>query len=43
MEAAPWLVGEPGDTVPPEELYGKLKPFEEKVADDIEQAKRDRE
>jgi hypothetical protein len=43
VEAAPWLVGEPGDTVPPEELYGKLKPFEEKVADDIEQAKRDRE
>lgn len=43
VEAAPWLVGEPGDTVPPEDLYGKLKPFEEKVADDIEQAKRNRE
>lgn len=43
VEAAPWLVGEPGETVPPEELYGKLKPFEEKVAEDIEQAKRKRE
>jgi hypothetical protein len=29
--------------VSPEELYGKLKPFEEKVAEDIEQAKQDRE
>lgn len=43
VEAAPWLIGEPGETVPPEELYGKLKPFEEKVAEDIEQARRDRE
>ncbi len=43
VEAAPWLIGEPGETVPPEELYGKLKPFEEKVAEDIEQAKRNRE
>jgi hypothetical protein len=43
VEAAPWLIGEPGETVSPEELYGKLKPFEEKVAEDIEQAKQDRE
>jgi hypothetical protein len=39
VDAAPWLIGQPGETVPPEELYGKLKPFEEKVAQDIEQAK----
>jgi hypothetical protein len=43
VEAAPWLIGEPGGTVPPEELYDKLKPFEEKVAEDIEQGKQDRE
>lgn len=42
VEAAPWLVGEPGETVPPTELYDKLKPFEERVAEDIEEAKRDR-
>jgi hypothetical protein len=33
--AAPWLVGEPGQAVPPEKLYEKLKPFEERVAKDI--------
>jgi hypothetical protein len=36
VAAAPWLVGEPGTTVPPEQLYEKLKPFEERVAQDIE-------
>jgi len=37
VEAAPWLVGEsePHEEVPPEELYEKLKPFKERVADDI--------
>jgi hypothetical protein len=37
VDAAPWLVGEsePHDAVPPEELYEKLKPFKERVADDI--------
>src|SRR3954470_21218446 len=37
VEAAPWLVGEsePHDEVPPEELYDKLKPFKERVAEDI--------
>jgi hypothetical protein len=37
VEAAPWLVGEsePRDEVPPEELYEKLRPFKERVADDI--------
>lgn len=37
VEAAPWLVGEsePHDEVPPEELYEKLKPFKERVAEDI--------
>jgi hypothetical protein len=37
VEAAPWLVGEsePQEEVPPDELYEKLKPFKERVADDI--------
>jgi hypothetical protein len=41
VEAAPWLVGEPREEVPPEELYEKLKPFEARVAEDIEKAKRE--
>jgi hypothetical protein len=36
VAAAPWLVGEAGSTVSPEKLYDTLKPFEERVADDIE-------
>jgi hypothetical protein len=36
VEAAPWLVGKPDGTVEPDELYEKLKPFEERVAADIE-------
>ena len=37
VDAAPWLVGEsePGEEVPPDGLYDKLKPFKEKVAEDI--------
>jgi hypothetical protein len=37
VEAAPWLVGEsePHEEVPPEELYDKLRPFKERVAEDI--------
>ncbi len=37
VEAAPWLVGEsePREEVPPGELYEKLKPFQERVAEDI--------
>ena len=35
VEAAPWLVGEPDKAVDPGELYEKLKPFEQRVADDI--------
>lgn len=37
VEAAPWLVGEsdPQEAVPPDELYEKLKPFKERVAEDI--------
>ncbi len=42
VEAAPWLVGEAGETVPPEKLYGKLKPFQQRVAEDIEQGRQDR-
>jgi hypothetical protein len=35
VEAAPWLVGEPDKVVDPDELYEALKPFEQRVADDI--------
>ena len=37
VEAAPWLVGEsePHEEVPPDELYEKLKPFQERVEEDI--------
>jgi hypothetical protein len=37
VDAAPWLVGEsePHEEVPPEELFDKLKPFKERVAEDI--------
>jgi hypothetical protein len=41
VEAAPWLVGDPETQVAPEELYEKLKPFEERVAEDIEHGKRE--
>jgi hypothetical protein len=43
VEAAPWLVGEsePREEVPPEELYEKLKPFKERVAEDIKDDERD--
>jgi hypothetical protein len=42
VTAAPWLVGEPTAEVPPEKLYEKLKPFEERVAADIERDQRSR-
>jgi hypothetical protein len=37
VDAAPWLVGEsdPHEAVPPDELYDKLKPFKERVAEQI--------
>ena len=37
VDAAPWLVGEsePHEEVPPDELFDKLKPFKERVAEDI--------
>jgi hypothetical protein len=35
VEAAPWLVGEPDKRVEPDELFEKLKPFQERVAADI--------
>jgi hypothetical protein len=42
VEAAPWLVGEsePHEEVPPEELYEKLRPFKDKVAEDIKDGER---
>jgi hypothetical protein len=40
VEAAPWLVGEsdPEDAVAPDDLYEKLKPFKERVAEDIRES-----
>jgi hypothetical protein len=37
VDAAPWLVGEsdPDEAVAPDDLYEKLKPFKERVAEDI--------
>jgi hypothetical protein len=37
VDAAPWLVGtaQPKEEVPPEELFEKLKPFKNRVAEDI--------
>ena len=39
VDAAPWLVGEsePSEEVAPDELYEKLKPFKERVAEDIKE------
>src|SRR3954447_7528432 len=39
LEATPWLVGsaEPQRPVDPQELYSRLRPFKEMVADDIRQ------
>jgi hypothetical protein len=37
VEAAPWLLGttEPGEAIPPDELYDKLEPCKRRVAEDI--------
>ena len=37
VEAAPWLVGtsEPKEPIPAKELFARLKPFQEEVAEDI--------
>jgi hypothetical protein len=36
IEAAPWLLGDkPEEAVPAEELFDRLQPFKERVADDI--------
>jgi hypothetical protein len=36
VDAAPWLLGgEPEEAVDPEELFERLQPFKERVADDI--------
>jgi hypothetical protein len=42
VEATPWLVGSdhPKEEVPPDELYEKLRPFKERVAEDIERGDR---
>jgi hypothetical protein len=39
VEAAPWLVGDSGDDeVPPDEVFEKLKPFKDRVSQDIREA-----
>jgi hypothetical protein len=39
VDAAPWLLGgEPEEAVPPDELFERLQPFKERVADDIRAA-----
>jgi hypothetical protein len=39
VEAAPWLVGDSGeDEVPPDEVFEKLKPFKDRVSEDIRAA-----
>ena len=37
VEAAPWLLGssEPEEALEPNELYEKLEPFKQRVAEDI--------
>jgi hypothetical protein len=37
VEAAPWLVGDSDQTeeVPPDEMFEKLKPFKDRVSEDI--------
>ena len=36
VDAAPWLVGDSGEgEVPPDEVFEKLKPFKDRVAEDI--------
>jgi hypothetical protein len=37
VEAAPWLVGDSdeSDEVPPDQMFEKLKPFKDRVAEDI--------
>jgi hypothetical protein len=37
VEATPWLMGsgEPKRNIPPDELFGRLKPFKDRVSDDI--------
>src|SRR5690242_19679318 len=42
-EAAPWLVGseKPTEAVEPEELFDRLKPFKDLVADDIRDGQED--
>ena len=45
IDAAPWLLGTttPKSPVPPEELFERLQPFKELVADDIREGEQDEE
>jgi hypothetical protein len=41
VDAAPWLVGSsPNDAVEPDQLYERLHPFKDRVADDIRERAR---
>jgi hypothetical protein len=43
IDAAPWLLGgDPEEPVPPDELFERLQPFKERVAEDI-RSRRDEE
>jgi hypothetical protein len=43
VDAAPWLLGgEPEEAVPPEELFERLQPFKQRVAEDIRAAGEER-
>jgi hypothetical protein len=44
VDAAPWLLGgEPEEAVPPDELFERLQPFKERVAEDIRTASEERD
>jgi hypothetical protein len=44
VDAAPWLLGgEPEEPVPPDELFERLQPFKERVAEDIRASDDDEE
>lgn len=45
VDAAPWLVGEsdPHAKTPPEKLYETLKPFKDRVAEDIRESNEEQE
>ncbi len=43
VDAAPWLVGDEKESVSPDELFERLQPFKQRVADDIREPGNDDE